>query len=70
MSHRPPEVDFSAFIGKVLGTDVTEDQIKAHANANTVRVLGPVSPMTMDLRHDRVNISVEDDKKITNVNLG
>ena len=32
MSHRPPEVDFSAFIGKVLGTDVTEDQIKAHAN--------------------------------------
>ena len=70
MSHRPPEVDFSAFIGKVLGTDVTEDQIKAHANANTVRVLGPLSPMTMDLRHDRVNIFVENDKKIINVNMG
>ena len=70
MSHQHPHIDFSAFIGKVLGTDVTEDQIKAHANANSVRVLDPNSMMTMDLRHDRVNIHIENDKKIIQVNMG
>ena len=70
MSHQPPHIDFSSFIGKVLGTNVTEDQIKAHAHANSVRVLDPDSMMTMDLRHDRVNIHIENDKKIIQVNMG
>ena len=63
MSFQPPQIDFSSFIGKKLGTEVTEEQIKSHCNAASVRVLTPLSPMTMDLRHDRVNIFIENDKK-------
>lgn len=68
---RPPQgPDFSKFVGKKLGTEVTEDEIKQYASASEVRVLYPNSPMTMDLRHDRVNIMVEMDKTIQMINMG
>lgn len=62
--------DFSSFIGKRLNAEVTEDQIKQHANAQIVRVLTPTSPMTMDLCWERVNIIIDDDGKIMSITIG
>lgn len=62
--------DFSQFIGKKWESEVTEEQLKAFCHAEIVRVLYPTSPMTMDLRTERVNVIIEEDKTIMMINMG
>ena len=71
MTHQVKEQpDFSEFVGKVWEVNVTEEQVKEFCGANTIRVLYPNSPMTMDIRPKRVNIFVEQDKTIIMMNMG
>ena len=65
-----PQFDFSQFIGKKWGTEVTEEQVKKFCGAEMIRVLKPTSPMTMDLRPNRVNVIIEEDKTIMMINMG
>ena len=67
---RQKQYDFSEFIGKEWETEVTEEQLTKFCNASMVRVLGPTSPMTMDLRPNRVNVIIEEDKTIMMINMG
>ena len=62
---------FQHFIGLKWGTQVTEEHLK-HVNKSVriVRVLTPHSIMTMDLRHDRANVFIEEDKTIINITMG
>lgn len=54
----------SDFYGKKLGTEVSVEQIKTELGANSARVAKPNSPLTLDLRHDRITIYVNDDDEI------
>jgi hypothetical protein len=65
-----PQFDFSQFIGKKWGTEVTEEQVKKFCGAEMIRVLKPTSPMTMDLRPYRPNVCIEEDETIVNMNMG
>lgn len=67
---RPKQIDFSQFIGKKWGTEVTEEQVKQFCNAGMIRVLKPTSPMTMDLRPNRLNVMIENDNTIIGMNMG
>lgn len=67
---RPKQIDFSQFIGKKWGTEVTEAEVKQFCGADMIRVLKPTSPMTMDLRPHRLNVMIENDNTITGMNMG
>ena len=62
--------DFSKYKGKVYGTEVTEQELKQFYHADEIRVLDPNSPMTMDLRHERLNVFIDESGKITELNFG
>lgn len=64
------QFDFTPYIGKTLDKDVTAEQIKTACGAGTMRVLSATSPMTMDLRPDRVNIIHDDKNVILVINMG
>ena len=65
-----PQYDFSQFIGKKWGTEVTEEEVKKFCGAEMIRVLDPFSAMTMDLRPYRLNVMIEEDNTIRNMNMG
>lgn len=58
------------YVGLKIDVDVTEIEIKRYARAVTSRLLYPNTPMTLDLRQDRVNIHVDEDGIIQRVSMG
>lgn len=50
--------------------DGMESDLKAEADAEEVRVLGPKSPATKDYRHERLSISVDEEGLIVSMGCG
>jgi hypothetical protein len=56
-------------VGKAF-TDALAAEVKKKVGANSLRVIPPGMMVTMDYRGDRLNISYDEKKIITNVNCG
>lgn len=63
-------VDFSKFVGKVLDSEVPQQEILNHAGRTLARVCKPDAMMTRDFNPTRVNIFVDDKNVITMVTIG
>lgn len=51
-------------------TDANVDAARSAAGAKTVRVLKPGQPATMDYRHDRANVLLDDAGNIARITCG
>ncbi len=60
---------FAEFIGKKWGDEVTETKLKEKGQFNKLRVLEPGSMTTMDFIEDRLNVNVDETKKIVSFNF-
>lgn len=56
-------------VGKPF-TDALAAELKKKIGANTVRVISPGTMVTMDYRGDRLNISYDERKTITDISCG
>lgn len=56
-------------VGKPF-TDALAAEVKKKVGANSMRIIPPGMMVTMDYRGDRLNISYDEKKIITNVNCG
>lgn len=57
----------AAFVGQTATEEVLKRAQQA-AGAASIRVGGPLSPMTMDFRHDRLTVIVDAQNKIQKLN--
>lgn len=55
------------YIGLKLNIDVTTEEIMKFARGNSIRIIYPNTPVTLDLRPNRVNIHLDFDNTIQNV---
>lgn len=64
------EANFQKFIGLKWGEDVTKKDIMAIEGVEEIRVLYPNSAMTLDLRRERANIHLLEDRTIVEITMG
>lgn len=61
---------FSQFIGLRWNIEVNEKDLLESTGMSQIRVLYPDSIMTMDYRHDRLNVFLLEDDTIASITIG